>query len=99
MNCDMHLRVLQFWKARSLQKQYTIDEHSVSRVDTRYYQLSAFGTSDYDRDKINSDLASGTVLGRVAGTERWGASTTTLEAESKLPFFRRSNIPSLTIVA
>ena len=72
MICDMHLRVLQFWKARSSQKQYTIDDYSVSRVDIRYYQLSAHGNSDDDRYKNNSDLASGTVLGRVAGTERWG---------------------------
>ena len=72
MICDMHLRVLQFWKARSLQKQYAIDDHSVSRVDIRYYQLSAFGISDYDRYTMCSDIASNTVLGRVAGTERWG---------------------------
>ena len=41
-------------------------------VRERHYALSDFGDATYDRYQIDSDNASGIVLGRVAGTERWG---------------------------
>ena len=41
-------------------------------VPSRFYQLSDFGDSEYDRYQIDSDQQSGITLGRVAGTERWG---------------------------
>ena len=44
----------------------------IVRVRIRQYMLSSFGNSEYDRYQISSDLASGMVLGRVAGTEQWG---------------------------
>ena len=44
----------------------------VVRVFLRDFIFSDFGNAEYDRYQIDSDLASGIALGRVAGTERWG---------------------------
>ena len=53
-------------------RKYLWQSEYLRSVPSRFYQLSDFGDSEYDRYQIDSDHLSGITLGRVVGTVRWG---------------------------
>ena len=67
--------VLQFrlvYKPSTQVIRMSTQRNQIVSLYSRHYDLPDFGHAEYDRYQIESDIASGIILGRVLGTERWG---------------------------